>query len=326
MGSFTLCCRQALLSATVAVLALLLTACATQTRSVLQSTQMPRHIELTATPFFPQERYQCGPAALAMTLHAAGMTVMPEELVPQVYVPHRKGSLPPEMLAAGRRNGALSMTIPPRLDALLAELAAGHPVIVLQNLSLAWFPLWHYAVAIGYDLDNGEIILRSGTTEREVIRLSTFEKTWARGDHWAMVALPPTRLPATVQEEPAVHALVAFEKSAGAARARKAYEAGMQRWPRNLTLQLGYGNAAYATGDLAAAAEAFRRATQEHPDSAPAYNNLATVLAELGEFDQARAAAERALALGGIWQDEARATLQSIERANGAPSGTSSPH
>lgn len=314
-------CRHALLPAAVMAFTLLFSGCATQTPVLLSSavTALPRQVELTATPFFPQERYQCGPAALAMSLQAAGIAIAPDELVPQVYVPQREGSLPPEMLAAGRRNGALSMTIAPRLDALLTELAAGHPVIVLQNLSLPLFPLWHYAVAIGYDLDRAELVLRSGTTEREVMRLSTFENTWARGDRWAMVAVPPSRLPATVDEVAAVAALVAYEKSAGAARARQAYETALRRWPQNLTLQMGYGNAAYAGGDRTAAAAAFRRATQEHPDSAAAFNNLATVLAELGELEPARQAAERAVALGGDWQEAAAATLRAINAVQPQP-------
>lgn len=298
-------------------LILMLAGCATQTRALLQSpsTTLPPRVEMASTPFFPQERYQCGPAALAMSLHAAGVAVAPETLVPQVYVPQREGSLPPEMLAAGRRNGTVSMTIPPRVDALLAELAAGNPVIVLQNLSLSWAPLWHYALAIGYDLGRAEIILRSGTTEREVMPLSTFENTWERSGYWGMVTVPPGQLPSTAQEDTAVIALVAFEKTAEPARARKAYESGLRRWPQNLTLQMGYGNAAYAEGDHVAAASAFRRATEAHPQSAPAFNNLANVLSRLGEFEQAREAAERAIALGGIWQDAAFATLQSIENA-----------
>lgn len=299
----------------VILLALLLSGCATQTHSLLQDTQNERRrqVELTAVPFHPQERYQCGPATLAMSLNAAGIPVNPDALVSQVYVPQREGSLQPEMLAAGRRNGGVSMTIPPKLDALLVEIAAGNPVIVLQNLSLPWFPLWHYALAIGYDLDRGDIILRSGTTERLVLPMSTFENTWARSNYWGMVTLSPGRLPATADEEATVAALVAFEKAASAARARKAYESALQRWPRNATLQLGYGNAAYAAGDRRAAADAFRRTVDAHPDNAAAFNNLATVLAELGEFDQARRAAEKAVAIGGPWRDAARMTLQSIQ-------------
>jgi hypothetical protein len=299
------------------LLTLLLTGCATQTRMLLQ--QAPAHLppraELTATPFFPQERYQCGPAALAMALNAAGIGISPDTLVPQVYVPKREGSFQPEMLAAGRRNGAFSMTIPPTLDALLTEVAAGNPVIVLQNLSLPIAPLWHYALVIGYDVNQAEIILRSGTTERLAMPLSTFEHTWKRSDYWGIVTLPAGRLPVTAEEGPAADALVAFEKNAAAPQARKAYEAALRRWPDNLVLQLGYGNTAYAAGDRVAAADAFRRATEKHPESAPAFNNLATVLSELGQFDEARQAAQKALALGGPWREASAATLQSIEAA-----------
>lgn len=296
------------------LVALLLTGCATQTHSLLQGIPhgLPRQVELSSTPFHPQERFQCGPAALAMSLNAAGIPAEPSALVPQVYVPEREGSLPPEMLAAGRRNGALSMTIPPRLDALLTEIAAGNPVIVLQNLSLPWFPLWHYALAIGYDLDRGDVILRSGTTERLVMPMSTFEHTWARSGHWGMVTLAPGRLPATVDEGQVVSALVAFEKSSTAENARKAYEQALRRWPHNLTLQMGLGNAAYALGDRRGAAGAFQRASEAHPDNAAALNNLATVLAELGEWERALHAAEKAVAIGGQWRDAAMATLESI--------------
>lgn len=297
------------------VLALLLTGCATQTRQLMQqgAANLPRRAEMTATPFFAQERYQCGPAALAMTLRASGIHVTPDVLVPQVYVPQREGSLPPEMLAAARRNGALAMTIPPRLDALLAEIAAGHPVVVLQNLSLQVLPLWHYAVAIGYDLDSGDIILRSGTTERVTMALSTFEHTWKRGEYWGMVALSPGQLPETVDESGVADALVAFEQAGKPQRVHAAYEAALQRWPRNLTLLLGAGNTAYAAGDREAAVAAFQRTVQAHPDSVPAYNNLASVLAELGRLDEAREAAQKAVALGGPWREAALATLRSIE-------------
>ncbi len=306
--------RFGVLSGLLIVFMLLLSGCATQTQSLLQAPPagLPRHAELSETPFFPQERYQCGPATLAMALGAAGITVTPESLVSQVYVPQREGSLQPEMLAAGRRNGAFSIPIPPQLDALLQEVAAGNPVIVLQNLSLPWFPLWHYALVIGYDLDQREILMRSGTTKRLVMPMSTFEHTWARSGRWGMVALYAGRLPVTAEENQSVNALVAFEKANSPYRARNAYESALQRWPHNLTLQLGRGNAAYAAGDYRAAANAFREATRDHPESGAAFNNLASVLLELGALEQARTAAERAVALGGPWTEAALATLHSV--------------
>jgi tetratricopeptide (TPR) repeat protein len=271
--------------------------------------------ELAATPFFAQEQYQCGPAALAMALGAAGFNVQPDALVSQVYLPAREGSLQVEMLASARRNGAFGVTIAPRMDALLTEVAAGNPVIVLQNLSLPMIPRWHYAVVIGYDLARGDIILRSGTTQRLVMSMSTFEHTWARSKYWGMVALAPGRLPVTTDESTVLDALVGYEKNGKASEVQKTYAAAVQRWPANAALLIGLGNTAYKAGDRAAAADAFKRATERDPKNTAALNNLAMVLMELGRLPEARKAAEQAIALGGQWREQAQATLKTIEAA-----------
>lgn len=296
---------------------LLLSACATQTTALLSAPPAgtPRQAELSSTPFIAQERYQCGPAALAMSLRAAGFAADADALVSQVYLPAREGSLQVEMLAAGRRNGALSMTIAPRMDALLAELARGTPVLVLQNLSLPIAPKWHYALVIGYDLDRGKMILRSGTTARLEMPMSTFEHTWKRSGYWAMVTLPPGSFPASASEHGVLEALVAFEKHGKSGAARQAYAAALQRWPGNAALALGLGNTSYAARDLAAAARAYRSAADIDPASGPAFNNLAVTLMEMGRLQEARAAAEKALALGGPWHQAASETLAAIELA-----------
>ena len=77
---------------------------------------IPGARELTEVPFFPQDDYQCGPAALATVMSAAGVKVTPEELVPEVYLPERKGSLQVEMLAAPRRHGLVSYQLAPRFE------------------------------------------------------------------------------------------------------------------------------------------------------------------------------------------------------------------
>jgi tetratricopeptide (TPR) repeat protein len=299
----------------LAACAVLLGGCATQTAALLEKApeDLPLSVELDAVPFIPQERYQCGPAALATTLAAAGIAVGAEALVPQVYVPAREGSLQTEMLAAGRRNGAFSVAIPPRLDALLTEVAAGHPVLVLQNLSLPWFPVWHYAVVVGYDLEHGEIVLRSGTTRRLTMPLSTFEHTWRRSGNWGIVTLPPGRLPRTADEASTLAAAVAFEQAKGAAAALPVYAAATQRWPRNLALLLGLGNSAYASNDLDGAVAVFDHAVVLHPDSQAALNDLAFALNAVGRRDEARAAAQKALALDGPWQEAVRDTLRLID-------------
>jgi len=39
---------------------------------------LPERTELREVPFFPQEEFQCGPAALATVLAASGVKVTPE--------------------------------------------------------------------------------------------------------------------------------------------------------------------------------------------------------------------------------------------------------
>lgn len=275
---------------------------------------IPRQAELATVPFFPDDSHFCGPAALATSLTATGLAVQPAQLVDQVFLPGRGGSLQLEMLAGARRNGGVAVPIPGRLDALLREIAAGHPVVVLQNLGLDWAPAWHYAVAVGYDLEAGQLLLRSGLQRRQELSLRTFDNTWARSQRWAFVALPPGRLPATADETDATRALVAFERNAPPAAAVLAYRSGLARWPGNATLAMGLGNALHAAGDRPGAAAAFARVGAEH-DLPAAHNNHARVLLELGQLAEARRAAERGLLNPGPWQAALQETLAAIEAA-----------
>jgi hypothetical protein len=278
----------------------LLSACAANgVREATHNTQLPRHAELTQTPFFPQEQYQCGPAALATALNAVHLSVTPEQLTPEVYVPSRQGSLQIEMLAAARRHGAIAVQIPPQLQAVMQEIAAGNVVVVMQNLGFSWVPSWHYAVVVGYDADKELIWLRSGPYQRQEMSLSAFQRTWARSEHWAFVALAPGQLPASASADDVAQALVAYERTAPAAAKKTAYQAAVQKWPDHLVLLMGLGNAAYAAGDLPLAASSFKRATEAHPASAAAYNNLANVLLAQKQTSQAEAVARQGLALVG---------------------------
>jgi tetratricopeptide (TPR) repeat protein len=302
----------------VGVFILCLGACANppQTRLVLGSppVSLPRHAELSEVPFFAQEAFQCGPASLSMSLNAAGIAVTPETLKPELYLPDRHGSLQVEMLAATRRHGATAYQLAPELNDMLREIAAGTPVVVLQNLAFGWYPVWHYAVAIGYDLDHAEIILRSGPEQRQILPMKTFEYTWARSGYWAMVALPPGKIPETAEETSFIAAVSAFEKISDPERAQSTYIAALNRWPGNLAAQIGVGNTAYRLHDLAQAETAFRQAAHDHPDSVAAFNNLAQTLADQTRYEEALEAAHRAVSLGGPLAQVAQETLADIER------------
>ncbi len=254
----------------------------------------PQHL-LRDVPFVAQTPYHCGPAALAMVLTHAGFKTTPEALADAVFLPSRQGALQDEMLAAARRAGALAVPLPATLAAVCGEVAAGHPVVVLQNLGLAIVPRWHYAVVIGYDLREQHLVMHSGTTEREMMSLPLFERTWARSGHWCFAALPPNRLLRTATEQAVETAAVAFERVAAASQAVTAYRTMLQRWPNNLLAALGLGNTLAAQNDLMSAATAFDAAAQRH-DSAAAWHNLGVIKLRLGDRPAAAQAAARALA------------------------------
>jgi tetratricopeptide (TPR) repeat protein len=274
---------------------------------------LPPRAELTQVPFYPQDDYYCGPAALAMVLNAAGLKVTPEDLVDQVYLPGRKGSLQVEMLAAARRRGLVAYELAPQATDMLREVAAGTPAIVLENYGpFDWFPLWHYSVVVGYDLDRLEVIRRSGKQQRRPTPLPVFEKIWKHENYWAMVAVPPERVPATATEQRYGNAVIALERVGQIKNANIAYNAMLQRWPTSLAALMGSGNTAYALKDLAGAEASFRRATEAHPEAPSAFNNLASVLAERGKLDEALPVAEHAVGLGGPLLAQTEATLAEI--------------
>lgn len=303
------------------LIALAVGGCAVQTRALRTQPppDLPRTAELERTPFFPQTAYQCGPAALATALGAAAIDADPARLAEQVFLPARTGTLQVEMIAGARRQGAVATRLPPTLQALLREVAAGQPVVVLQNLGLQWAPVWHYAVLVGYDLDAAEVVLRSGTTRRQVMAMRTFEHTWTRAGAWAFVALPPDRWPVTAEEKAVVEAAVGFERAAAPAHALRAYRSAQARWPGSLSLQMGLGNTLHASGDKAGAADAFRAAATRH-DSAPAWINLASTLLELGQPSAALQAAQQAVAAADdAWRAPAEAVLRRAQERSAAP-------
>ncbi len=254
-------------------------------------------IELSDTPFYPQQDYQCGPAALATVLDASGVGVSPDDLVGQVYVPAKKGSLQVEMLAATRRAGRIPYVIEPSLSALRAEIDAGHPVLVMQNLGLGFWPVWHYAVVVGLNPIDDTVVLRSGTQRRELMSAHKFLRSWRLAERWGVVALRPGSLPAQPALDRMLSATAVAEPLLTPRARQAAYRVMLERWPSNPTARFGYAHALYASGGFTEAEREYRLIIEQQPRHAAALNNLAEVQAALGCHTQAIATAQRALAI-----------------------------
>jgi hypothetical protein len=269
--------------------------------------------ELTGVPFYPDTEYYCGPAALATVLTWAGVHTTPDELVGSLFIPERQGTLQPELMARARRAGRLAYPLDGGLRRLATEVRAGHPVLVLQNLALNWWPRWHYAVVVGVRPERDLLILRSGPRARHRVATHVFHATWARAGGWALVVTPPGVLPATARADGAFAAIADLEATAGPDASLPYWRAATRRWPASHRLALGLANSLAALQRPERAAAALRPvADQAGPLQAVVLNNLAMLEAGLGHLEKAESLARRAVALGGTHAAAFRDTLRDI--------------
>jgi tetratricopeptide (TPR) repeat protein len=186
------------------------------------------------------------------------------------------------MAAAARRFGRIAYQPQPHLAALLAELQAGRAVVVLQNLGLARYPVWHFAVAIGYDAQTDTVILRSGEKRRVEAAAFNFVRTWDLGQRWALVVLRPGELPAWDDVEGYLRAASAAEAARASGDMIAAYQAAVTRWPDSVIARFGLANAFRRAGDNQRAIQLYLALPAGGTTHLAARNNLADALNAAG--------------------------------------------
>lgn len=271
----------------------------------------PESIEIHNVPAYAQDTHQCGATALASALSWSGIQTSPEELESLVYDPKRKGTLQNSLLSAARRQGRVGFQIRgPHI--LQKELQAGHPVLVLLNQGLTWWPVWHYALVCGYEGSNPKIIIAGGKPGKEKISWAKFRRMWQRADEWGLLVLPPDDMPATASAPEWLRAVHGLELAGHYEQALTGYSTALQKWPFHLAAMMGMANSLYALDRLQEAEDILRQAVKLHPDAGPAFNNLAQVLLERGRIKAARQAINTALKLGGPYTESFQETSAAI--------------
>ena len=148
----------------------------------------PLYVE--GVPFFPQKKYQCGPASLAAVLNYWGQDASPEQIAQAIYLPRLKGSLSLDLWRYARDQGFDARMQEGSLEDLQAHLARKQPVIAFLNLGFSFFPIGHFLVVVGLDPDQQAVIAYSGTEKDKRIPIRKFLNDWKKTQYWSLVITP----------------------------------------------------------------------------------------------------------------------------------------
>lgn len=148
---------------------------------------------LLNVPFYTDDTDQCGPSALDSVLGYWGKAAIPARLGQEVYLKHLKGSLPVDLILAAQSRGMQVRMLEGSLPKLKRELRDGHPLIAFMNVGFRFFPVWHYVVLTGYDDQQGEMLMHTGTRKNAALPYGRFMEEWSNAEKWALVILPRKR-------------------------------------------------------------------------------------------------------------------------------------
>lgn len=151
---------------------------------------------LLTVPFFPQEEYQCGPAAMASLLAYWGLPADPEAIAEAIYLPRLQGTLSLDLLLYAERRGLTARLLDPSAEALRAALRAGRPIIVLLNVGGYLVPTWHYVVVVGYADGPNAFVAHDGRHRERVFPYEDFGWRWQEAGRWGLLVEPPPGGPA----------------------------------------------------------------------------------------------------------------------------------
>ncbi|WP_426160836.1 C39 family peptidase [Pseudomonas sp. DWR1-3-2b2] len=160
---------------------------------------LPERVELNGVPTFRSEAYQSGPTSLASMLSQQGIVMTPGLLDKPLHLPGGEADLERNMQVLAREYGLMVYPLEAKLTAVLAQVAAGYPVMARIGGGL-WSDA-HYVVVVGFNQQKSTVLLRSGMDRRLLMSFSDFESKWKSAGSWAILTQRPSQLPANVDAQ-----------------------------------------------------------------------------------------------------------------------------
>lgn len=212
------------------VMLCLLSACASGPQLLPETKRLPERVELADVPFFLLSDAQGGPSALAALLNHHGVVSSPG-LVSERIQQLAKGQSPKAGLeTVARSYDLLVYPLPGNLDALLQQVSAGHPVLLVQD-RLFGGPGSQFAILVGYDQRERTLVLRSGNSRRWYTSFASFDDAWDEAGRWAVLLQPTGQLPAQPVEQIWLQSARDLQQQGRSEAAQRALRTARQVWP-----------------------------------------------------------------------------------------------
>ena len=177
------------------VLVLLMTGCASVERPDLR--QLPERVELNGVPFFRGNANQGGPQVLASMFSEQRIRTTPGLLTKPLKLPGAEDALQSNMEKLASEYGLVVYPLDKSLSALLAQVAAGYPVMLRFTDGTVWSTP-RYAMLVGFNRTKQTVLLRAGMERRRLMDFDKFESAWKDAGGWAVLVVSPGQLPAHV--------------------------------------------------------------------------------------------------------------------------------
>ncbi|MFP6851393.1 MAG: PA2778 family cysteine peptidase [Pseudomonas sp.] len=195
-----------------------------------ETARLPERVELVDVPFFQLSDAPGGPSALAALLNHHRVITSPGLVDERMQQLAKGQSAQAGLEAVARSYDLLVYPLPGNLDALMQQVSAGHPVLVMQD-RLFGGPGSQFAVLVGYDQRERILILRSGNSRRWHTSFASFDDAWGEAGRWAVLIQPTNQLPAQPVERVWLQAARNLQAQGQTQAAQRALRTARKVWP-----------------------------------------------------------------------------------------------
>lgn len=277
---------------------ILFSACSTKNIETPQNISQRKILEV---PYIPQQDYYCGPSSILMILKylkSKGYikdTPSFEDIVKRVYIPSKKGTLQIELKSIVRDYNLIYFEKKAGIKEILKLIDEDIPVLVLLNLAFEKYPIWHYSVVFGYDLNKKEIYLRS-REKVEIFSFRSFENIHKKAGNWTLIITSYKKIPTSITKKDLLKTVIEFENAKKYRLIIEICKNALNRWENDFDILTALANSYYLSKDFENAKDIYEKILKIKEDPL-ILNNLSLTYMHLKECNKAKESIKKALNL-----------------------------